>query len=412
MRYADGRNGGTMLSTSWVHFDHRRLSLTTFVSAMIVIMLAGVTLTAAPANAARDDRAVVVRVIDGDTVALRIDGTETRVRLLNIDTPETKDPNEPVECLGPEASEYLTTLLPVGAKVTLQYDEQRFDRYGRTLAAVYTSDDKFVSAEIARQGFGMAVAFGRNDKNYKTVLAAQKTAQTKFRGLYSKSVDCTIRTQVKALKAETQQLAAAETASAPASELTVLVAESVALLAGIAALQQLADLDQPPIAMAILLGTPKIGYAKGLRNMETKATAVHAILTEAENAAIGREAAAAAQALADADAAAAAEAAAAAAAAAEQAAADAQATADANAAAEQRAAQSQPDAEPYVEPYVEPDVEPYVEPFVEPYVEPAEEPAVEPAAPEVDNYTGCRAYGKDGTSFDDQGRPYTKIPCP
>jgi micrococcal nuclease len=350
------------------------------------MVIAGITFTAAPANAAKDDRAVVVRVIDGDTVVLKIDSKETRVRLLNIDTPETKDPTEPVECGGPVASAYLTALLPVGAKVTLKYDRERLDRYGRTLAAVYTADDKFISEEIARQGYGMAVTFGANDKNFKTVQAAQKIAQTKFRGLYSKTTDCTIRTQVKALKAETQQLAAVDSATAPSGEVTALVARAAALMAGIAALQRLADLDQPSIAMSILLATPKIGYGKGLRNMDTKASSIHKKLVTAETGAVAREAAAAEQAAADA-------AAAAKAAADARAAADAQAVADARAAADARALAAQRAAE-----------QPYVAPYVEPYVA--------PAVPSVDTYTGCRAYGNNGTSVDDKGRRYTKIPCP
>ncbi|WP_233193255.1 thermonuclease family protein [Cryobacterium sp. Y29] len=355
------------------------------------MVIAGITFTAAPAKAAKDDRAVVVRVIDGDTVVLKIDSKETRVRLLNIDTPETKDPTEPVECGGLVASAYLTALLPVGAKVTLKYDRERLDRYGRTLAAVYTADDKFISEEIARQGYGMAVTFGANDKNFKTVQAAQKIAQTKFRGLYSKTTDCTVRTQVKALKAETQQLAAVDSGTAPSGEVTALVARAAALIAGIAALQRLADLDQPSIAMSILLATPKIGYGKGLRNMDTKARSIHKKLVTAETGAVAREAAAAEQAAA---AKAAADAAAAAKAAADaRAAADAQAAADARSAADARALAAQRAAE-----------QPYVAPYVEPYVA--------PAVPSVDTYTGCRAYGNNGTSVDDKGRRYTKIPCP
>ncbi|MDJ0339330.1 thermonuclease family protein [Cryobacterium sp. PH31-O1] len=355
------------------------MTITASVAAAALLVIAGITFTAAPANAAKDDRAVVMRVIDGDTLVLKADSKETRVRLLNIDTPETKDPNEPVECGGPEASAFLTALLPVGAKVTLKYDRERLDRYGRTLAAVYTANDRFVSEEIARQGYGMAVTFGANDKNFKTVQAAQKVAQTEFRGLYSKTTDCTIRTQVKALKAETNQLAAVNSSAAPSSEVTALVARSAALIAGVATIQRMADLDQPSIAMAILLATPKMGYAKGLTNMDTKARLVHKKLAAAETAALSREAAAAAaaaaQAAADVEAAQAAAAAA-------QATAAAQAAADAADAAARAAEQQQV------------------------------APNVAPSAPSVDTYTGCRAYGSNGTSVDNQGRRYTKIPCP
>ena len=77
----------------------------------------------------RGERAVVERVIDGDTVDVQRNGEVVRVRLLNIDTPETKDPNEIVECLGPEATALLEELLPPGTVVGLEYDQERTDRY-------------------------------------------------------------------------------------------------------------------------------------------------------------------------------------------------------------------------------------------------------------------------------------------
>jgi len=45
-----------------------------------------------------------VRHVDGDTFDVEVDGKPERIRLVNIDTPETKDPQKPVHCLGPEAS--------------------------------------------------------------------------------------------------------------------------------------------------------------------------------------------------------------------------------------------------------------------------------------------------------------------
>ena len=61
-------------------------------------------------NSGRDE-AVVVRVVDGDTFEASINGEQKTVRLLNVDTPETKDPKAPVECMGPEATKALEQLL-------------------------------------------------------------------------------------------------------------------------------------------------------------------------------------------------------------------------------------------------------------------------------------------------------------
>ena len=80
----------------------------------------------------------VIRVVDGDTLHVSLDGQDVTVRLIGIDTPETVKSGSPVECFGPEASDYATQALS-GKTVTLEYDasQGRADRYGRTLAYVW-----------------------------------------------------------------------------------------------------------------------------------------------------------------------------------------------------------------------------------------------------------------------------------
>ena len=94
----------------------------------------------------------VQRVVDGDTVVLSEVGP---VRLIGVDTPETKDPRKPVQYYGIEASAFLQSMLS-GQSVLLEYDHQRRDKYQRTLAYLFLSDGTFVNREIIRQGFGHA----------------------------------------------------------------------------------------------------------------------------------------------------------------------------------------------------------------------------------------------------------------
>jgi len=94
---------------------------------------------------------LVERVVDGDTLLL---SGGTRVRLLGVDTPETKHPTRPVEPLGPEASEF-TRLHVEGRKVTLKFDRERRDRYRRVLAYVYLGD-WFLNEELIRAGYSRA----------------------------------------------------------------------------------------------------------------------------------------------------------------------------------------------------------------------------------------------------------------
>jgi micrococcal nuclease len=111
---------------------------------------------------------------------------------LNIDAPETKDPDEAVQCLGPEAAARLAELLPVGTPIRLEYDAERIDRYDRTLAAVFLSDGTLVNAEMARAGLAVPVIVGGNDRFRSPVVSANEDAKRAGRGLYSDAVACTL----------------------------------------------------------------------------------------------------------------------------------------------------------------------------------------------------------------------------
>ena len=94
--------------------------------------------------------ATVVRVIDGDTIDADIGGRDERVRLIGIDTPETKKPNTPIQCYGPEASDFTKHTLPAGTRILIVRDLEARDDYGRLLAYVYrSSDGLFVNLELS-----------------------------------------------------------------------------------------------------------------------------------------------------------------------------------------------------------------------------------------------------------------------
>ena len=67
-----------------------------------------------------------------------LEPTRFRPRLIGVDTPETVLPQKPVEYYGKEASAF-TKRLAEGQEVRLEYDQQRRDHYGRTLAYVWLS---------------------------------------------------------------------------------------------------------------------------------------------------------------------------------------------------------------------------------------------------------------------------------
>lgn len=94
----------------------------------------------------------VTRVIDGDTVVLDTIGT---VRLIGVDTPETVDPRKPVQAFGKEASDFLKGLL-TGVTVRVEYDQNKTDKFGRTLVYLYLADGTFVNRKIVEDGYGHA----------------------------------------------------------------------------------------------------------------------------------------------------------------------------------------------------------------------------------------------------------------
>ena len=110
----------------------------------------------------------VERVVDGDTfVATKKDGTEIKVRLIGIDTPETVKPNTPVQPYGKEASNYSKQHLN-GKDVYLEYDKEKENRYGRTLAYVWLDKDTMYNEELVKKGLAREKYFSPNGK-YRNV---------------------------------------------------------------------------------------------------------------------------------------------------------------------------------------------------------------------------------------------------
>ena len=206
-----------------------------------------------------DDHGTVVRVVDGDTLIAEVAGEETTIRLLNIDTPETKDPDLPVQCLGPEATAFLTDRLPAGTEIDLEYDEEREDRYGRTLAGVFT-DDSLVNAEIAAAGLGVPVLFEPNDRFLDEVEKAARAAEREAVGLYAASIDCTLSAQLAQVEQVVEQVPTTVDGD-PAAALEN--AQTVADAAGSFALD-LSDTDLAGLGNLVIAASTRTDHLDGL----------------------------------------------------------------------------------------------------------------------------------------------------
>lgn len=130
----------------------------------------------------------VLSVIDGDTIEVRIGVQRETVRLIGVDTPETKHPTKPVGCYGPEAALHTRQLLPVGAPVRLERDREARDRYGRLLAYVFTTDGLFVNLHLVQGGWATTLPIEPNIA-FQTMFAdAAHDAQQARRGLWGRCV--------------------------------------------------------------------------------------------------------------------------------------------------------------------------------------------------------------------------------
>lgn len=129
----------------------------------------------------------VERVIDGDTIVVRLGEREERVRYVGIDTPETVKPNTPVQCWGRAAHDLNARLLGgADGRVTLRFDRELRDRYGRLLAYVYRArDGLFVNAQLVRAGAARTLPISPNTSHAAELARLQAAASSADRGLWS-----------------------------------------------------------------------------------------------------------------------------------------------------------------------------------------------------------------------------------
>lgn len=144
----------------------------------VLVACGGVTVLAPQRDEAR-----VVRVVDGDTIVVRLGGREQTVRLIGIDTPEVS----PSECGNRAATGVLRRLAPPGRRVELVRDpsQDRRDRYGRVLAYVDTPAGRDLGEEVVRAGWARVYVFDEPFARLDDYRDAARSARRAGRGLSS-----------------------------------------------------------------------------------------------------------------------------------------------------------------------------------------------------------------------------------
>jgi micrococcal nuclease len=138
-----------------------------------------------------------IRVIDGDTLDVRLDGRTVRVRMLNVDAPETAHDAQPAQCLAAEATKWLAGKAGKGTPLLLV--TYGTDRFGRTLAGVYDKDNRLLNADAVGAGLAAPFVVNRQVDLIAPVRAAQQDAARAGAGLHA-ATGCTVPGRLAALE--------------------------------------------------------------------------------------------------------------------------------------------------------------------------------------------------------------------
>jgi micrococcal nuclease len=155
-----------------------------FVTALTVLSL---VLGAAGKFVSEDNKKIdpnstvrVEKVLDGDTLRVKIGKYSEEIRLIGIDAPEIGQ-----RPWGNRAKKHLESLIAASAwKVVIEYDVEKNDQYGRVLAYLKTGDGKMLNAEMLRHGYAVLFTFPPNVKHVDELIAAQKQAREKMLGIW------------------------------------------------------------------------------------------------------------------------------------------------------------------------------------------------------------------------------------
>jgi micrococcal nuclease len=160
----------------------RRLAAA-FALVLVVSTTACTLIGESPGTGGGRSSASVVRVVDGDTIRVDLDGREVPVRLIGIDTPEVTGPHTDEECYGADASRFVARALE-GRAVALEFDIERTDRFDRTLAYVWLDGELF-NERLVLDGFAIVTTFPPTVRSVDRFTRAQRHAREAGAGLWS-----------------------------------------------------------------------------------------------------------------------------------------------------------------------------------------------------------------------------------
>ena len=149
------------------------------------------------ANSYAQHTTTVTRIVDGDTLKVFYLGSEESIRFIGVDTPESRvnkktkrdaersgQDIDTIIAMGKRATEYVKSLVKPGDLITIEFDAQERDRYGRLLCYVYLSNGKMLNEEIVKAGYANVMTIPPNVKYEDRFLKAYQEARESKRGLW------------------------------------------------------------------------------------------------------------------------------------------------------------------------------------------------------------------------------------
>ncbi|MBS1893933.1 MAG: thermonuclease family protein [Actinobacteria bacterium] len=162
-------------------------------SALLIVLLAGVigcdSITGTGKGGGGPDSgesgsARVERVVDGDTVILSAGLGSSRI--VGVDTPETVKPDTPVQCFGPQASDFSKRVLGHAGRVHYRVALEPVDSYGRSLVYLWLRDGRFFNAMLVRRGYARPLPFPPNTRYAPLFQRLAEAAARRGRGLWGR----------------------------------------------------------------------------------------------------------------------------------------------------------------------------------------------------------------------------------
>jgi len=143
------------------------------------------------------EKVELVKVIDGDTLLVKSNSNEFKVRLIGVDTPEihynkklqrdiakeNKTSSEIIK-MGLKSKEFMKKMINHSKYLFLEYDIQIYDRYGRRLAYVYLQDGTMLNYILVKEGYAKVYTIPPNVKYQEIFIKAQKEAIKEKKGLW------------------------------------------------------------------------------------------------------------------------------------------------------------------------------------------------------------------------------------